>query len=757
MLTPTSTLSRLNGSGLNGSFAPTDERSGQPLLLKHLWEAVNYGLFVLDVLEEGREFRFVAFNPAIRRSSPIPVDLILNKTLTEAFPEDIATLYRQHYWDCVSSGASSSFEERLCMDGQETWWMMTVNPLHNSDQPTQVDQLLVTAIDITDRVRLERDRTQAQAEGDRTRNLLQQILDTIPIGIFWKDRNSVFQGCNQAGLVACGLSSVDSVVGMTDYELPWTTDEAEWYQLCDRRVMESGQAELNIVETQRRSNGQQVILNTNKVPLRDRTGQVTGILVTIEDITPLKNVELALRQSIDRQDLLSHLTHQIRNSLEVNTILKTTIQGLYTRLHLDWCAFSWYDATVQPACWHVVVDQSWDGQSWVGRYSAEMVSAIDPISLKLEPIRIDQAALYEEPTHRAFLQERGTQSQLAIPIQTQREQVGLIICDYQQNQHTWTDEEVAFVQALASQLAIAIDQAELYAKSQTKSEELHHALQELQRTQVQLIQSEKMSSLGQLVAGIVHEINNPINFIHGNLSCTSTYVKSLLELVTLYQKTYADPTPSIVAKIAETDLNFIREDLPKVLQSMEIGTDRITEIVSSLRLFSRLDESEVKSIDIHEGIDSALMILNHRIKELPDRREIQIIKHYGQLPLVECFAGQLNQVIINLLMNAIDAIEEQLHPKMIQITTSMAVDGQVMIQIADNGIGIAEDVKHQIFDPFFTTKPIGKGTGMGLSISYQLITEKHGGQLRCHSELGKGTEFVIQIPIHQALDHLKTE
>jgi PAS domain S-box-containing protein len=750
MLTPTSTLDRLNGS-----FAPTDESERQPLLLNHLWEAVNYGLFVLDVLEDGREFRFVAFNPAIRCSSPIPVDFILNKTLTEAFPDEIASVYRQYYSDCVFLETSISFEERSCLEGQETWWLMTVNPLYHPEQPTQVDQLLVTAIDITDRVRQERDRTQAQAEEDTARRLLQQILDSIPIGIFWKDQNSVFQGCNRAGLAACALSSVDAIVGLTDYDLPWTTDEADWYQLCDRRVMASGQAELNIVETQRRANGQQVILNTNKVPLQDGMGQVTGILVTVEDITPLKNVEFALRQSIDRQELLSHLTHQIRNSLDVDTILKTTIQGLYTRLHLDWCAFSWYDPTVQPACWDVVVDQSWDGQSWVGRYSAEAVSAIDPIALKLAPIRIDQAALYEEPTHRAFLQGRGTQSQLAIPIQTQREQVGLIICDYQQIQHTWTDEEVAFLQAVASQLAIAIDQAELYAKSRAKSEELHQALQEIQRTQVQLIQSEKMSSLGQLVAGIAHEINNPVNFIHGNVNCTSTYVTSLLELVTLYQKTYSQPTAPILAKIAETDLSFIREDLPKVLRSMKIGSDRITEIVNSLRLFSRLDESEVKSIDIHEGIESAIMILHHRTKELPDRPEIQIIKHYGQLPLVQCFAGQLNQVIINLLMNAIDAVNEtneinaQLHPKIIRITTSIQIDGTVMIKIADNGIGIAEEVKHQIFDPFFTTKPIGKGTGMGLSISYQLITEKHGGQLFCHSVLGKGTEFVIQIPRQQ--------
>jgi two-component system, NtrC family, sensor kinase len=290
-------------------------------------------------------------------------------------------------------------------------------------------------------------------------------------------------------------------------------------------------------------------------------------------------------------------------------------------------------------------------------------------------------------------------------------------------------------------------------------ERVQKLLQERQAAEAHLVQSEKMSSLGQLVAGVAHEINNPINFIHGNLNHASEYTQDLLNLVQLYQKHYPNPCEEIEEAITQIDLEFITEDLAKILQSMQVGTKRISEIVLSLRNFSRLDEAEFKTVDIHEGIDSTLLILRHRFKAKSDIPEIQIIKDYAQLPLVECYPGQLNQVFMNLLANAIDAVEElhqrrssegiDANPSIIRIWTELIDNSWVAIHIADNGLGMSEAVRSRLFDPFFTTKPIGKGTGLGLSISYQIVTKKHGGELHCYSALEQGTEFVIQIPIMQ--------
>ncbi|MBD1879018.1 ATP-binding protein [Coleofasciculus sp. FACHB-T130] len=319
---------------------------------------------------------------------------------------------------------------------------------------------------------------------------------------------------------------------------------------------------------------------------------------------------------------------------------------------------------------------------------------------------------------------------------------------------------------MASQLQdsfneLAQTNAELENRVEVRTAELSQTLVDLRRTQAQVIQTEKMSSLGQLVAGVAHEINNPVNFIHGNVTFVDEYAQNLLELVQLYQQEYPLPTPAIEAKIDEMDLEFLNEDMLKLLSSMKLGTERIREIVKSLRTFSRLDEADMKEVDIHEGIESTLLILQHRLKPKPDRPAIAVIRDYGKLPLVECYPGQLNQVLMNIVVNAIDALEETKanctyqekkdHPDQITISTSVIDSQWVQIAIADNGVGIPKDIQQRIFNPFFTTKPVGKGTGMGMSISYQIVTEKHGGKLECFSTPGEGTEFVIQIPIRQQL------
>lgn len=306
-----------------------------------------------------------------------------------------------------------------------------------------------------------------------------------------------------------------------------------------------------------------------------------------------------------------------------------------------------------------------------------------------------------------------------------------------------------------------INELEDSQKEVKEKRQLEQTLSELKRTQAQLVHAEKMSSLGQLVAGVAHEINNPVNFIHGNLTYLQEYCHNLLNIVQLYQHHYPNAVAEIQAQADVIDLDFLQKDLVKILNSMKLGTDRISKIVLSLRIFSRMDEAEFKPVDIHEGIDSTLLILQHRLENKPKYSEIQVIRNYGNLPLVECYAGQLNQVFMNILANAIDAVDELNEKRTVQerkensrqitISTSMIDSEWVQIAIADTGSGIAESVQKQIFNPFFTTKPIGKGTGMGMAISHQIITEKHGGKLMCVSTPETGAEFVIRIPIHKQI------
>ncbi|MGA9381562.1 MAG: GAF domain-containing protein, partial [Phormidium sp.] len=484
-----------------------------------------------------------------------------------------------------------------------------------------------------------------------------------------------------------------------------------------------------------------------------------------------------------RESLLFRLASQIRNSLDLDTILGIAVNEIRSLLQIDRCHFLWCwphpekpSLTVTHEACHP------DLPSSLGDYPSEKVTNLAKKILNLEAIRVDNinnANNLDDQT-RSLLNSFGITSQLLIPLQTHSGQLGAVVCSHCSGARPWSNSEVELLKAVVDQLAIAIDQAELFAQTraaafaaQSQAQQLSHALQNLKQTEAQLVHTEKMSSLGQMVAGIAHEINNPVNFIYGNLDHANGYIADLLGLLHLYQQYYPTPAEEITEEAEKIDLEFLKEDLPKLLASMQVGTERIRQIVLSLRNFSRLDEAEKKPVNIHEGIDNTLLILQSRLKGGQGKPEIQIIKEYGNVPAIECYAGQLNQVFMNIISNAIDALENVPEPRKITIRTSVVKNraesyllaGEnalqsndylpefndnfhiVVVSITDNGLGMTEEVRKRLFDPFFTTKPVGKGTGLGLSISYQIVAEKHGGQLRCNSAPGKGAEFVLEIPI----------
>ncbi|MEM6401505.1 MAG: AAA family ATPase [Cyanobacteria bacterium P01_D01_bin.116] len=359
----------------------------------------------------------------------------------------------------------------------------------------------------------------------------------------------------------------------------------------------------------------------------------------------------------------------------------------------------------------------------------------------------------------SYLIQQQPKSLLCMPILNQGKIIGLLYLENNLTIGAFTQNRVEILNLLCSQAAISLENAQLYSKLENyshtleekveqRTQELRQTLKELQQTQAQLIQNEKMSSLGQLVAGIAHEINNPISFIYGNLTPASQYTLDLIELIDLYQNLYPQSLPEIESKIEDIELDFLIEDLPKLMESMKTGAERIREIVLSLRNFSRLDEAELKPVNIHSGIDSTLLILQQKLNSNHKYPEIEVVKNYSELPKVNCYASELNQVFLNIITNGIDALrEKQENQPKITIGTSFKDNKNILISIKDNGIGIAKIVLNRIFDPFFTTKAVGSGTGLGLSTSYSILVEKHHGNLSCNSKLGEGTEFLIELPI----------
>jgi len=656
----------------------------------------------------------------------------------------------------IAQGAITlSFENRyLCKDGSIRWLQWQAVPF------IQQQMMYASARDVTDRKHAEKVLQLSESKN-------RALLTVIPDMMFCYSRDGVYLDFFPS-IDWDPAVTPDVFLGKSIFDvLP--EDVAQIMAESIHKVLDTG-------EMQRLEYTLEIGGEPHEYEARVVAFAQDEVLTIVRDISDRKAAEAKLRNYADCQALLNQLTNQIRNSLDQNTIIDSALQAIQHQLNLDSCGLVWFLPDIEPPSWELakVVEASNQMPYPLGLYPASLVGPIEEALLMDGIICIDDIAQYPEPIHRAFLQKLGVKSVLQVRILLKDGRLGLLAANRNQVK-PWNEHEVELLQSVAAQLAIALNQSYLYMESQQQAQELADALLELQRTQMQMIQSEKMSSLGQLVAGVAHEINNPVNFIYGNLSHANDYINDLLGLVALYQQHYPKPVSEILDETEAIDLEFLKDDLVKLLNSMRVGADRIQMIVASLRNFSRMDEAEKKQVNIHEGIDSTLMILQNRIKARHDRNDIKILKEYGDLPLVECYAGQLNQVFMNVLVNAIDALEDSSkfsvpnsqsenqdskpqtqsavlvnqHLPTITIRTAIVGANWVRITIADNGAGMPEAVKARIFDPFYTTKPIGKGTGMGMSISYEIITTKHGGTLSCTSETGVGTEFVIQIPIHQ--------
>ncbi|MGB3641175.1 MAG: PAS domain S-box protein [Rivularia sp. (in: cyanobacteria)] len=665
----------------------------QEQFLRCVYNGSEHIIFVIDVLEDN-DFVIQGCNPKGETVTGINIPLVKGKTPEEVFGDDKGGYLRQTYLNCVEADAPITYEECLDFDGNSRWWFTTLNPLKNVDG--KIYRLVGTTFEITERKQVEEVIRSSEQN-------LRTLLDSVCDAIFIHDLDGNIVDVNEQMLQMFGVNRDE----VTQMSIPVDFSSADnpidqlpkiWEKVISGNSL--------LFEWKAKRPHDNYIFDVEVFLRKVTLNSQYIILANIRDITERKKAEAEIQAT---QHFIQRITDSSPNTIYIYDLEKQ--ENIYAN--------------------HEIA-------AILGYSSQE----IQEMGKNLLPTIIHPEDL--EKVASGFQKIAASEDGEINESEYRVKQVD--------GEYRWLySRDTVFTRNLDGLVTQFLGVATDITERKLAEIELQNTLHELKTTQAQLIQSEKMSSLGQMVAGVAHEINNPVNFIHGNITPATQYAQDVLGLLELYQQHYPNPPENIQEEIEAIELEFLKEDFIKMLNSMKQGTQRIREIVLSLRNFSRLDEAEFKPVDIHEGIDSTLMILQNRLKAKPNFPEIEIVKKYAPLPPIDCFPSQLLQVLMNILANAIDALESQksLATPQIQIHTKLLQDNRIAIHIIDNGSGIPPEIQSKLFDPFFTTKEVGKGTGNGLSISYQIVVNKHGGNLSLFSTPGEGTEFIIEIPVNQ--------
>ncbi|MBV6623377.1 MAG: PAS domain-containing sensor histidine kinase [Rivularia sp. (in: Bacteria)] len=700
----------INASGeISGMLCRIEDISTHKLQQAQLIESQQRRLALmvqqtpLAVIEWNRKFEIKEWNQAAEQIFGYSKSEVLGRSFEFLVTDDFKTSLETILNEFVNQKQRMlSTNENLTKDGRKIICEWYNYPLIAANG--EIVGIASMASDITER-------KQAEEQLQKQEQFLRTVYDGADNALIVIDvaENGDFRyaGVNTSAEISSGLNRTQ-VIGKTPEEL---FGEVEGVALSQnyRQCLETGKS-CSFEQSVTFKNQQTWWLNTIN-PLKDNSGKVYRLVATALNITERRQAEIALQNSLKE-------SADIKFALDQSAIVAITDKnGNIEYVNDKFCEISQYNRQELIGKNHRIINSCYHPKSFFTQMWKEISSG---------------------KVWRGEIQNRAKDGSL---YWVETTIVPILNPEDKPQQYIAIRNDITARKQAETQL-------------NKKAQDLETTLSELQKAQAQLVQSEKMSGLGQLVAGVAHEINNPVNFIYGNLSHANNYAQSLLEIIEIYRQKYPQPASEIQELTEELDLDFVVQDLPKLLNSMKVGAQRIREIVTSLRTFSRMDEAQMKEVDIHQGIDSTLMILEHRIKPKVERPRIEIIKDYGNLPQIECYAGQLNQVFMNILANALDALEERVWDEnlpTICIKTELIGCKQVQISISDNGKGISEDIKTRLFDPFFTTKAVGKGTGMGLSISYQVVVEKHCGFLKCVSAPGEGTKFIITIPIRQCV------